>query len=214
MKFILFVEGYTEKESLPEFLKRWLDPRLSRPIGIKVVRFDGWNDFVKGAPKKAALHLNGPDGADIVAAIGLLDLYGPTFYPPSKTTANQRYDWAKQEIETKVNHPKYRQHFAVHECEAWLLSHPDGLPDEVKKNLPSGCARPEEVNFHEPPKKLLQRLYRDKLRGSYKEVTHGAELFSDLDPNMAHGKCPRLRSMLDEMLSLAEDAGLGRISSA
>jgi hypothetical protein len=30
MKFVLFVEGYTEKKALPEFLKRWLDPRLSQ----------------------------------------------------------------------------------------------------------------------------------------------------------------------------------------
>jgi len=28
MKFILFVEGYTEDKALPQFLKKWLDPRL------------------------------------------------------------------------------------------------------------------------------------------------------------------------------------------
>lgn len=209
MKFVLFVEGYTEKKSLPEFLKRWLDPRLEQKVGIRVVRFDGWSDYVRDTPKKARLYLNGPDREDIIAVIGLLDLYGPTFYPEHKRTASERYGWAKQDIETKVDHPKFRQHFAVHECEAWLLSHPDGLPDEVKKNLPGKCKQPEEVNFDEPPKKLLQKLYRDKLGGAYKEVTHGAELFAELDPNVAHRKCPRLRAMLDEMLNLAQAAGLG-----
>jgi hypothetical protein len=42
MKFILFVEGYTEKQGILTFLKRYLDPRLSQPVGIKPVRFDGW----------------------------------------------------------------------------------------------------------------------------------------------------------------------------
>lgn len=209
MKFVLFVEGHTEKKSLPDFLKRWLDPRLARPVGIKIVRFDGWSDYVKSTPKKALLYLNGPDRDDIVAVVGLLDLYGPTFYPEDKTTATQRYQWAKQDMETKVGHPKFHQFFAVHECEAWLLSHPDSFPDEVRKNLPGKCSEPERVNFDEPPKKLLQRLYRDKLRGTYKEVTHGAELFAELNPDLAHSKCPQLRTMLNEMLSLAQAVGLG-----
>ena len=41
MRFILFVEGYTEDKALPAFLKRWLDARLTSPVGIKVVRFEG-----------------------------------------------------------------------------------------------------------------------------------------------------------------------------
>lgn len=42
MKIVLFVEGHTEKKSLPDFFKRWLDPQLPERIGIKVVRFEGW----------------------------------------------------------------------------------------------------------------------------------------------------------------------------
>jgi hypothetical protein len=104
MKFVVFAEGYTEKKALPGFLKRWLDPRLSQPVGIKIVRFDGWSDYVRGTPKKANLYLT-----------------------------------------------------------------------------------------------------------SYKEITHGAELFGELDPNVAYGKCPCLRIMLDDMITLAEKAGLERV---
>jgi len=35
MKFILFVEGRTEDKALPAFLKKWLDPRLESPVGIR-----------------------------------------------------------------------------------------------------------------------------------------------------------------------------------
>jgi hypothetical protein len=213
MKFMLFVEGHTEKKSLPEFLKRWLDPKLSQPVGIRVVRFDGWNDYTKSTPKKAQLYLNGPDRDDIIAVIGLLDLYGPTFYPGHKTTATQRYDWAKNDLETKVAHPKFRQHFAVHECEAWLLSNLDGFPQELRTGFPGKCTQPEQVNFDEPPKKLLRRLYWDRLRTSYMEITHGAGLFAALDPKLPHDNCPRFRAMLNDMLSLAEAAGLKKIAT-
>lgn len=40
MKFVLFVEGHTEKQALANFLKRWLDPRLDSHIGFQVVRLE------------------------------------------------------------------------------------------------------------------------------------------------------------------------------
>lgn len=204
MKFILFVEGYTEDKALPKFLKRWLDPRLAKPVGIKTVRFDGWQELVKDTPQKAAMHLNGPDKDDIIAVIALIDLYGPTFYPNKMKTADERFDWAKKELESKVNHPKFFQFFAVHETEAWLLSVPDLFPMEVKSALLAKTKNPEKVNFEEPPAKLLERIYSQKTGRRYKKVTNGRELFGRLDPNLAYGKCPRLRELLDKMLELAE----------
>ncbi len=207
MKFVLFVEGYTEDKALPKFLKRWLDPRLDKAVGIKVVRFEGWSELVKDAPRKALMHLNEPDKNDIIAVIALLDLYGPTFYPQELQRADERYDWAKKDLEKKVNHPKFLQFFAVHETEAWLLADPDIFPLEVKRAFPAKVANPETVNFDEPPAKLLERLYFLKTARRYKKVTNGKELFSRLDPNVAYGKCPRLKELLDKLLELAEAAG-------
>lgn len=53
-------------------MKRWLDARLMKPVGIRVVRFDGWPELVKDVAKKAKLHLNGPCKEDIIAVISLL----------------------------------------------------------------------------------------------------------------------------------------------
>jgi hypothetical protein len=207
MKFVLFVEGYTEDKALPKFLKRWLDPRLDKPVGIKTVRFEGWAELVKDSVQKALMHLNGPDKEEIIAVIALLDLYGPTFYPKKLTSADERYEWAKRDLEKKVGHPKFHQFFAVHETEAWLLANPDLFPIEVKRALPIKSARPETVNFDEPPAKLLERLYELKIGRRYKKVTNGRELFGRLDPSVAYGKCPRLKELLDVMLELAEEAG-------
>jgi hypothetical protein len=205
MKFVLFVEGHTEKVALADFLKRWLDPRLSRPVGIKVVRYVGWPELVKDSPTRCRLYLADPE---VICVISLLDLYGPTFYPEHITEASERYAWAKVYLESKVGDPRFRQHFAVHETEAWLLSTPTILPSAVRRALPSKVQTPEAVNNDDPPSKLLDRLYWEKTKRTYKKTTDGKALFAALDPNVACEKCPRLRGLLEDMLHMAHDAGL------
>jgi hypothetical protein len=205
MKFVLFVEGHTEDRSLPSFLKRWLDTRLARPVGIKTVRFEGWAELRREVNRRAHLYFRSPEAADIVAVISLLDLYGPNFYPPYLTTSSEKYDWAKEIIENEVNHSRFRQFFAVHEVEAWLLSQPDIFPPEIRSGFPGRISQPETVNSVEPPAELLKRLYRDRLRKNYKKVVNGKEFFDRLDPDVAYEKCPKLRELLDTMLALGND---------
>lgn len=204
MKFILFVEGYTEDKALPQFLKKWLDPRLNSPVGIKTVRFDGWPELLKDVSMKAKMHLNGPAKDDVIAVISLLDLYGPTFYPDHLLKSNERYDWGRKHMEEKVNNPRFFQFFAVHEVEAWLLSQPDIFPLQIRKAFPNKIQNPETVNFDQPPAKMLERLYSLHIKKSYKKVVNGKELFGKLDPDVAYQKCPKLKELLDQMLQLAE----------
>jgi hypothetical protein len=206
MKCVLFVEGVTERKGLPEFLKRWLDPRLSRPIGIKVVQFQGAPAYYEEISTRVDFALSGKGAADVIAAIGLLDLYGLSFCPPGRKTAETRKAWAKEHLEKRVGNARFRQHFAVHETEAWLLAHPENLPPEVQKALPGKAARPESVNFDEPPGKLLGRLYQEKLGRGYKKVIDGTNLFQALSPDRAYAKCTALKALLDDMLSLAKQA--------
>jgi hypothetical protein len=194
VKFVLFVEGHTEEKALSSFLKRWLDPQLEQSVGIQTVRFEGWADFRKDVKKKAHLYLNSPQRADILAVIGLLDLYGPTFYPAHLMTAEDRIQWAKKDIEAEVDHPRFRQFFSVHEVEAWLLSQPELFPAEVRNSLPGKIAKPESVNFQQPPGKLLQYLFKEKLKQTYKKVTHGKNFFDKLDPSVAYANVLTLGS--------------------
>ncbi|HQU42417.1 MAG TPA: DUF4276 family protein [Pirellulales bacterium] len=208
MKFILLVEGATEHGAAGAFLKRWLDLRLSQPVGIETNAFDGYAALVKDMPVRARMHLEGARRHEIVAVVALLDLYGPTFYPPDKTSANERYDWGKQHFEREVGLDKFRLFFAVHEFEAWLLSDPAVFPTPVKNALPRKIAHPERVNFGEPPSRLLDRTYRRQMNKGYKKTVHGRKLFAKLDPDVATQKCPHLKELLEEMLRLAHDAGL------
>ena len=204
MKFILFVEGYTERDVMAQFLKRWLDPRLQQNIAVELVRFEGWQEMVKDIPKKALMYLEGPENQDIISVVGLLDLYGPTFYPMSKNNVQERLDWAKHEIESKVQHEKFKMFFAVHEVEAWLLSQPDIFPKEIQKHLKEESKNPENVDFDEPPAKFLDKIFMKETKRGYKKTVHGSQLFRKLDPNTAYSKCPNLKKMLDYMLEEAQ----------
>lgn len=209
MKFILFVEGDAEKTVLPKFLSRWLNPKLNRRVGFTPVRFGGCGDYLSGFAKKAVIRLNGPSHKEIIAVVGLLDLYGlpGNFYPPHLTEAKERYEWAKQELQSRVGREKFLQFFAVHELEAWLLSNPELFPREVRNAFPGSVANPESVNFNQPPGKLLDRLFREKLKRNYKKTVDGDDLFNKLDPEVAYQKCPRLKEMLDEISRMAKDSG-------
>jgi hypothetical protein len=209
MKFELLVEGQTEKDSAAAFLKRWIDPQLKQPVGIQVVSFNGYAEFARKMATKATMHLDGPKQTEIIAVVGLLDLYGPDFFPPDKISADERYDWGKTYFEQKVTRDRFRMFFAVHEFEAWLIGQPDIFPRDVKNALPiAKTAQPERVNFNEPPAKLLNRIYKQVIKKNYKKTTYGKQLFPKLDPLAVVSKCPYLKTMLDEMLLLAKGAGL------
>jgi len=208
MQFVLFVEGHTEKKGVVPFLKRTLDAKLSAKVGIKTVRFEGWPEMVKDMSKKARMYLEGPDRNDIIAVIGLLDLYGPTFYPQNTVTASERSAWAKNHLENMVKQKRFKMFFAVHEVEAWLLSQPEVFPREVRQELDSESKNPEDVNFENPPSNRLEHLYLQKTGRKYKKVVYGSQLFGKLDPEMAASKCPELKKMIECMLEMANNAVL------
>jgi hypothetical protein len=202
MKFVIFVEGYTEKEALPGFFRRWLDPRLKQRVGIQIVRFEGWSELIKDSPIKAGMYIK---KQDVMAVIALLDLYGPKIYTDKEMGACECYDKGKRMIEAKVCCPGFHQFFAVHETEAWLLSDPSIFSPQIRSAFPVRVRNPEEVNFDQPPSKLLDSIYREKTGRTYKKVTHGKELFDKLDPEIAYRKCPHLKELLDEMLRIAKE---------
>ena len=220
MKFVLLVEGYTERDSLQDFLKRWLDKQgLAKAVGIDPVNLKGSAHFVNEIVSKADFYLNKPNSrADTIAVCGLLDLYGlPRDFTNTNQSwqtqnVNQRYTWARAHIEAMVGNGRFRQFFAVHEIEAWLLSDPNNerFPQDVQKALKnhSKIARPEQVNFDKPPAKLLNEVYQKHGNRAYRKITDATNLFAELDPHIAYAKCPKLKEMLDEMLALAKAAGL------
>ena len=206
MKFVLFVEGDTER-ALEDFFKRWLDPRLGRPIGIQTVPCKGWANFIKEVPVKVQLHAG---RSEVIGVMGLLDFYGPDICSDAGKSIDECYRNAVRFIEEKVNCKGYRQFFAVHETEAWLFSDPNIFPDAVRSVLLKNSSPPEKVfDSGRPPAKQLEEIYSKVQKRSYKKTTDGKNLFSKLDTETAYQKCPHLKELLDEMLRIAREKCTG-----
>ena len=206
-RIALFVEGDSERgearrKTLAVFFHKWLDPQLPKgsKVGITPVKFQGVSNYLDDLPQKIALYLD-YQRANFV--FGLVDLYG---IPPSRIDLSE-YGSVKEKVIAAREYirklvperyrGRFRQHFAVHEIEAWLLAYPQEWPVEIRAQLTR--RDPEEVNFTEPPAKFLKRL----LGGSYKKTTHALNLFPKIDPRVAIDKCPYLRLLATDLLDIA-----------
>jgi len=178
-------------------------------VGVHSIKFKGKSEFLVDAADKAAFHLEGPRGGEIIAVMGLLDLYQldrDLDFPSDLKATGERVAWATEYIEKQVGHSRYHQFFAVHETEAWLLSDPSIFPAGVKDEVNKVTNRPEQVNLANPPGNRLSDWYRRHTKCAYKKVTNGQNLFQQLNPEVAAEKCPNLKRMLDKMLELANAA--------
>ena len=205
MKFVMLVEGQTEKDSIADFVRRGLHPRLQERVGVSVVRFKGFGDYLSKIKDRVEIYLAGKHADEIIAAIGLIDLCGPQIFPAGLSPA-QKARWGKKELERQVGHPRFRQYFAVHETEAWLLAHKEVLPEAVRESLPSQCSQPETVNNNEPPSRLLGRLYQNRLNRPYRKVADGKNLFLRCDPEVAASRCPHFKEFLTDLEQMARAA--------
>jgi uncharacterized protein DUF4276 len=203
----LFVEGDTERgearrRTLSAFFHRWLDPQLppASKVGITPVKFQGVSNYLDDLPQKVALYLD--DGrANFV--FGLIDLYG---IPVSRidlskySTIQEKVKAGRAYIRALVPQEyreRFRQHFAVHEIEAWLLAYPEQWPAEVRSQITK--RPPEQVDFNEPPAKFLKRI----LGGRYKKTTTAMNVFPRVDPQGAINQCPHLKHLVEDLLAVA-----------
>lgn len=197
MKIVVLVEGDTEAKALPLFFLRWLTANGLGHVGVVPVKFRGCGHYLQEYGKKARLYLSAPG---VIGVIGLLDLYGLKHPVAKSGTVAERYNKTKAALERNVS-GDFRQHFDVHELEAWLMSDPDLFDSRLRLKLPK--KPPEKINFDTPPAKVLEKQYPKVLGRDYKKTTDGVTLFQRLDPALAAAKCPYLKVLLDDLLDMA-----------
>jgi len=206
-RIALFVEGDTERgdarrKTLPQFFHKWLDPQLPAQgkVAIQAIKFQGVSEYLDELPTAVELHLT-QRRANIV--FGLVDLYG---LPPERfdfsgcASVQEKVTAARKIIRSLVPAEfagRFRQHFAVHEVEAWLLAYPERFPANVRARIKK--RRPEEVNFNEPPAKFLKRI----MGGTYKKTVYAKNIFPQVEPQTAIDQCPFLRRMANDLLEVA-----------
>jgi Domain of unknown function (DUF4276) len=207
-RIALFVEGQTERgdarrRTLPGFFHKWLDPQLPRAsrVGITAVSFQGVSNFLDDLPQKVAMYLEN-NQANFV--FGLIDLYGIpqarvdlSQYPTTQKKVEAARAYVRSLVPSEYSN-RFRQHFAVHEVEAWLLAYPERWQPELRSQIAK--RPPETVNFDEPPAKFLNRLHR----GHYKKTTTAMNLFPIVDPKIAVDKCPYLKLLMEDLLRVSQ----------
>ena len=203
-RFALLVEGESEHRALGTFLRRWLDAELGADHGIdvEVYKFEGEGDYRKRLATTVASEL---EEVGTICVIGLVDLYGFAIdYPDDGSTVVQRIAHARRRMTASIDkgkRPFFRQHFAVHELEAWLLADRAIWPECIRNRIPE--EPPEQINFDEPPAKLLKRLHVEELGRGYGKVRNAARRFQQLNPQLVAEKCPHFRAMVEDMKALA-----------
>lgn len=211
MRFLLFVEDNRLRKEIAEYVKRLLDERLSQPVRVTAIGHNGKSDYLDTIRRKVELHLSADSGSDVIAAIGLVDLWTLEEGIPqlrNLSGVQQRWQAAREHIEKLVQQPKFRQHLAAQEVEAWLIASPQVFPPKARRNIKRHAASPEAIGGNESPARLLARVYQKRLGRDYRKVIDGASLFADADPQDAYKACPHFRLMLDDMEQLAKKRGL------
>ena len=139
-----------------------------------------------------------------MGVVGLIDYYGSGFTTGNGSVA-ERCARAKAELEQQAGVAAFRQHFAVHETEAWLFSDAQIFDPAIRPALPT-TQLPETINNDNPPARRLETLYQQKAGRLYKKTIDGANLFDALDPQKACERCPHLQRLLDDILLLSQRA--------
>ena len=202
MRFILIVEGDTEKRSIEGLIRKHLSEKTGQKIGVTAINIKGYGNFIRDLPQKVKKYLTGPDKDEILAVVGLMDLYKTPYTHEVNCPIRERILEETRHFEELVLQDRFRMFFAVHEYEAWLLSDFDKFDPSIKSKIASHARNPEEVNTDEPPSKFLKRLYSEYLHREYKKTVDGKVLMGRIDPQKVYEKCPNYRVMFDFFISL------------
>ncbi len=201
MRFVLIVEGDTEKRSIEGLVRTDLKKKTGKNIGVTAVNIRGYGNFRRDLPGKVQKFINSPDKGEILAVIGLVDLYLTPFAKDVHLPVPERIATGRRFFEEQVNQDRFRMFFAVHEYEAWLLSDPDRFDAAIREKISIHAKKPEEVNNDEPPSRYLKRIYSEYLHREYKKTVDGKVLMGRINPEQVYEKCPNYREMIDFLIS-------------
>lgn len=202
MRFILIVEGDTEKRSIEGLLRKQLTEKTGQNVGISAINIKGYGNFSCDLPQRVKKYLTGPDKNEIFAVAGLMDLYKTPYARDVNRPIRERILQGTQLFEDSVKQDRFRMFFAVHEYEAWLLSDSEKFDPAIRSRIASHARYPEDVNTDEPPSKFLKRIYSEYLHREYKKTVDGKVLMGRIDPQKVYEKCPNYRAMIDFFISL------------
>lgn len=208
MKVWIFVEGHSDEKALSALWNDWKQRLRENGWGIELIPLENKSKYFRKIGARATEKLAN-DACDLV--VGLPDLY------PNRDYANTEYKHdnlkelravqrhlVKQNLRKKFRQTdSYMARFYAsalkHDLEVLLLAATSQLQSRLKmSNRPSGWRQPpEEQNQDRPPKKVVEELFRRRLKRSYRENADSAAILRDADLRQVAEQCPTFRAVID-----------------
>lgn len=216
MKVWVYVEGKSDKIALTALFDNWMQDLRRRGWGIEFVSLKNKSEYLKKIGPRAAEKLL-YDTNDLV--VGLPDLYpnlnfGNTEFRHSnlRELKNLQVKLVERALQNKGGpreSDRMLSHFHAsalkHDLEMLLLAVPSHLQSLLKmQSRPHGWRfPPEDQNQNNPPKRIVEELFRVNLKRSYLEtndshaILRNVEMSEVLFDRQGNEQCPAFRAMLD-----------------
>jgi hypothetical protein len=221
VKIWVYVEGESDRLALEALWKatRWLDRLRAAGHGIKVVSLEGKSQFFERLGYRAAEKLT---NNNVDRVVGLPDLYPNAEYDG---TRYRHADLAElQRVQTSLVREWLDKTFSIrgadarstlarfhpsalkHDLEMLLLAAQEQLRVALRTTDSLGHWRKpvEDQNQQRPPKRIVEELFRTKLRRGYRATRHApsvlrqvADMRTILYYTNRAANCPVFREMLD-----------------
>jgi len=195
MKIKILCEGQTE-----EGLRTLLGKAVAVPgCGLHIKTYEGVGALLRELDDAVESELQ--SGARAVFCV--VDYH---HYPLPQITRNlplaQRLEAIKSDVLGQIDNSRcsaLRCHVIVHEVETWILADEQVIAQRLKiKNIP-GWQQPENINDMKPPAKVLEELFRTRLKRRYDKYKDGVDLLQKVDWQKVYAKCPTFKQLVDDL---------------
>ena len=210
MKVWVFVEGKSDVSALSALWSGWTQKLSRNGWGIRIIPLKHKSNYFETIGIRAVTRLM-DDTNDLV--VGLPDLYPNRDYANTEYRHNNLQELqgvqtrlVKQHLQQKVRGADVDSHMArfyasalKHDLEVLLLAATSQLQFRLKmRNRPSGWRRPpEDQNQNQPPKRIVEELFRRHLKRAYLENSDSNAILRNADLGEVTEQCPAFRAMID-----------------
>lgn len=216
MKIWVYVEGRSDKDALSALCRNWRQDLRTRGWGIEFVSLKNKSEYLRKIGTRATEKLMN-SRHDLV--VGLPDLYPNKHYENTEFShdslpelKNLQTRLVKRSLRKKsgpVDTDRRISRFYAsalkHDLEMLILTVPSHLQSLLgMRNTPHGWRLPpEDQNQNNPPKRIVEKLFRIHRKQSYLEAKDGHAILRNVDLSEVlfdknrDDQCPTFRAMID-----------------
>ena len=215
MKIIVYVEGPSDGGALKRLLFRTIENARVQGVGLEFLPLGSKKNVIFKAAGRAINILQNSYSDDVFA---LPDLYPPNVGQPHTTSDELKgilieqfhRRWVECHVDAVSLLPRFHTHCLKHDLEALVLAAEEGLKGHLRlrHTFPVRWVRPvENQNMSDPPKRVIERLFRAQGR-HYVDTIDAPAVLARADVDTIAQRCPQCFGPFHrDLVSVASSAG-------